>query len=467
MNEGRLFRSGVFLWILVAALIGGVYVALAAMKSPEGVYTSAIIPISLLAAVCGLFYFDRGEQSVAPVLLLAAYFLPFRFSTGTQSVLVDSLLITCGFVGLFVLRKIILKERILLKRSNVNVPTLGFVSVTILSLIWSIIFRDPHVNVWDRFLLVQIAAGLVMVMLPLAMILTANTIHDLSTIRWMAGLTIAAGIVGILVDPLGISIPSNTFGLIGMWIITISISMGIFYRRLWWFLRLLLLALAGWWLYKGFVLNLYWIAGWLPSLLAIIVLSFMRSWRALLVILVVIFMLIGPNLEFYLGTFIQQEAQESLYTRLDAWEVTWHVVKDHLLLGTGPGGYAVYFMTYFPTRAMATHNNYFDVIAQTGIVGLGFLLWLLARLIASGIGLHRRLRGTGILEEAIANASLAGLTGTIVIMMFGDWLLPFAYTQTIAGFDHIVPTWVFMGVIVALDHMVPRANETLSPSATT
>jgi hypothetical protein len=38
-------------------------------------------------------------------------------------------------------------------------------------------------------------------------------------------------------------------------------------------------------------------------------------------------------------------------------------------------------------------------------------------------------------------------------MMFGDWLFPFAYTQTIAGFDYIVPTWLFMGVILVLDRM--------------
>ncbi|MCJ7823383.1 MAG: hypothetical protein MUP44_00635, partial [Anaerolineales bacterium] len=122
-----------------------------------------------------------------------------------------------------------------------------------------------------------------------------------------------------------------------------------------------------------------------------------------------------------------------------------------------------YYMTYYPTRAMATHNNYVDVIAQTGVLGLGFLCWMLAALIQTGVRLHRRLRRAGNLEESLANAALAGLTGSIVIMMFGDWLFPFAYTQTIAGFDYIVPTWLFLGIILVLDRLTAENPE--KPSA--
>jgi hypothetical protein len=38
-------------------------------------------------------------------------------------------------------------------------------------------------------------------------------------------------------------------------------------------------------------------------------------------------------------------------------------------------------------------------------------------------------------------------------MGFGDWLFPFAYTQTIAGFDYAVYSWLFMGVVPLLDHL--------------
>jgi len=463
IKGARPWRAGVLLWALLTAAIGGVFVALASMQSSEGVYSSAVLPLALLALTIFIYFIDRGDSSAPVLILIAAYFLPFSISTGSESPIVDSLAVTIAFVGIWIVRRVILWDDKWLYPSPVNLPLLGFVAVTIVSLLWSILFRDPHVYVWDRFLLVQIASTVVMVMLPLALLLAANQVENRKQLRWMAGLTIGVGIAGFLMDQFSLPIQINTGGLVSMWIIAISVSLAIFQRRLPWSIRLGLFALAGWWIYRGFVLNLQWIAGWLPSFVAICVLSFMRSWRALLVVLVILFLLIGPNQEFYLGSFIQQEAEESLFTRLDAWMVNWTVTKEHILLGTGPAGYAAYYMTYNPTRAMATHNNFIDIIAQTGVLGLGFLCWMLAALIKVGIRVYRRLRGAGNLEESLANAALAGLVGSIVIMMFGDWLFPFAYTQTIAGFDYIVPTWIFMGVILALDRLT---EENPDPSST-
>lgn len=464
IKSARPWRAAILLWVLLTAALGGSFVTLAGMKSSAGVYRSAVLPLALLALTIFVYFLDRGDSSAPVLILLAAFFLPFIISTGSESSIVDSLVFTIAFVGMWIIRRIILRDNKWLYPSPVNLPLLGFVAVTIISLLWSILFRDPHVYVWDRFLLVQIASTIVMVMLPLALLLAANQIENLKQLRWMAGLTVLVGIAGILVDPFGLPLQVNTDGLVCMWIVTISVSLAIFQRRLPWSIRLGLFALAGWWIYRGFMLNIQWIAGWLPSLVAICVLSYMRSWRVLLVVLVILLLLIGPNQEFYLGTFIQQESEESLFTRLDAWRANWTVTKEHILLGTGPAGYAAYYMTFFPNRAMATHNNFIDVIAQTGVLGLGFLCWMFAALIKVGIRVHRRLRHAGNIEESLANAALAGLVGSIVIMMFGDWLFPFAYTQTIAGFDYIVPTWLFLGTILVLDRLTAEHPEMSSAS---
>ena len=152
-------------------------------------------------------------------------------------------------------------------------------------------------------------------------------------------------------------------------------------------------------------------------------------------------------------TLIEAEARSSLYTRLAAWEINWLITSKHLLFGTGPGGYAAYLMSYFPTRAMATHSNYLDILAQTGIIGSVLFLWFLISLVRMAYRLYRRVRGRGDFLEALANAAFAGTIGSIVIMGFGDWILPFAYTQTIAGYDHAVYSWLFMGTIPVLDRL--------------
>jgi O-antigen ligase len=158
----------------------------------------------------------------------------------------------------------------------------------------------------------------------------------------------------------------------------------------------------------------------------------------------------------YLSEVINLENRISGTTRLTAWGMNWRITKDHLLFGTGPAGYAIYYMTYFPNQAMATHNNYLDMLAQTGIVGFSFLMWFFIRLIWMGWKVLQRLKGKGDFVEAISAACLAGSLGGLMMMFFGDWLFPFAYTQTIAGFDYSVYNWIFMGVILSLDAMVFR-----------
>jgi len=43
-------------------------------------------------------------------------------------------------------------------------------------------------------------------------------------------------------------------------------------------------------------------------------------------------------------------------------------------------------------------------------------------------------------------------------MLLGDWVLPFAYNQTITGFDNAAYTWIFLGAMVSLYQIVRRTS---------
>jgi hypothetical protein len=129
-------------------------------------------------------------------------------------------------------------------------------------------------------------------------------------------------------------------------------------------------------------------------------------------------------------------------------------------LGTGPAGYAAYYMTYFPMEGMATHNNYIDIIAQTGIVGSIFFLWFLFAHVRGSRQIRRMLQGRGDFAESLAVAALAGSVGCIVAMALGDWMFPFAYTQGIIGFDSALFNWFFMGSIWALRYSLNLETST-------
>jgi hypothetical protein len=453
LHRALLLRSALIFGLIAIAPLLGILVVLNPL--------AALIAAAPLAIVGLQFMLPR--LGLAPVIILfVATFVPLDLPTGTESRLVDSLVLTVLFVGNWLLRMLLVDKRLQLQPSPVNKPLLGFMVVTALAVGWSIVFRDPLVVIWSSFPIVQIASALVMIMLPGAFLLTANHINDVKSLKIMVVMMMVAGLIAIVYRLNLVPIPLingspliNDNGLFTMWVVSLSMSLALFNRELSWKWRGFLLLLATAWIYFRFGQQISWLAGWLPTLAAVGVIVFMRSKKLLLLALVLVAVVISLNASYYLGKVLADESEESGHTRMVAWEVNWRVTGKHLLFGTGPAGYAVYYMSYFPNDGMATHNNYIDIIAQTGVFGLIFCVWFFFSLAWLGYKLCLRLKGRGDFVEGLANAALAGTVGCIIMMAFGDWLFPFAYTQTIAGFDYVVYSWLFMGVILALDRLYP------------
>ncbi|RME97162.1 MAG: hypothetical protein D6768_20310 [Chloroflexi bacterium] len=403
------------------------------------------------------------------VILFAAALVPISLSTGTESRLVDSFLVTLLMFGNALVVMLIIEKRVHLAPSPATKPLLWFMLVIWLSLIWSNIFMDPLADpakLSKKFAFVQVATALTMMMLPVAFLLAANYITSLRQVKIMAAIMLVAAVVGATnYFNMQQVIEANTRGLFSMWIVAITVGLLLFVRNIPWPMRIFLLAIGGLWFYIRFFLGISWLAGWLPSVLVLAVLLFMRSKRLFLVGVLAMALFITLNSDYYFGTVLANEESESGNTRLAAWEVNWRVTGKHLLLGTGPAGYAVYYMSYFRHDGMATHSSLIDTVAQTGIVGLGLIIWFFGALIWQGYKLCRRLQGRRDFAEAMANVAFAGTLGTAVMAIFGDWLFPFTYTQTIAGFDYVVYSWLFMGLIVAIDRITRPPEEPLPESA--
>ncbi len=439
-------------WLRWAIVLGvpGMAAVLGQLASRRSPLLAVAIASSPLLLVCLQLLAQYWEWT--PILILVvALFVPLSVPV-RGSELVASLMLTTALAVIWVLRMMMVEKRFSLRPSPLNKPLGGFMLVAAWSLGWSIVLRDPLVRAWSSFPLVQLAATLVMIMLPVAFWMVANHIRGLKQLKAMAIIMLLAGALGLIKEFAWSGLPVNTRGMFAMWVINLSVALVLFNRRMHWGMRSLLALLTASWVYLGFGLRTYWLAGWLPGFVAIGVLSLMRSKKLALVVgcVLLIFILVNTN---YLDTVIQTENQESGQTRLAAWEVNWAVTRAHLLFGTGPAGYAAYYMSYFPDRAMATHSNYIDMLSQTGIVGFVLFVWFFIVLAWRGYKLRIRLKGRGDFAEALANAAFAGVIAGIVIMGFGDWMIPFAYTQTIAGFDYAVYNWLFMGTIPVIDRL--------------
>jgi O-antigen ligase len=114
--------------------------------------------------------------------------------------------------------------------------------------------------------------------------------------------------------------------------------------------------------------------------------------------------LISQRMIFYLSSFIilliilsflwQMSSQKfqgfldfsypSLSSRLVIWQSAWQIIKDHPLIGIGPGMFQKYYLDYqpkfkpYPEWAVPQpHNLFLAFWLQTGLLGLVGLIWLL------------------------------------------------------------------------------------------
>lgn len=87
-----------------------------------------------------------------------------------------------------------------------------------------------------------------------------------------------------------------------------------------------------------------------------------------------------------------QEAPKSVLYRLQYWTATGGVIREHPLLGVGPGNFRQHYLRYKLPEASEEisdpHNLYFDVWATGGAASLAALLWLTA--LAAGVWKSRR-----------------------------------------------------------------------------
>jgi O-antigen ligase len=102
-------------------------------------------------------------------------------------------------------------------------------------------------------------------------------------------------------------------------------------------------------------------------------------------------------------------------SRKAIWRATWRLIKDHPILGVGFGGYWTAIPQYHEASGRVTpqeaHNDYLELMASGGIVGLGILVWFLFALIRS---VRERLRLAKGFARAATIGAVTGIFGVAV-----------------------------------------------------
>jgi O-antigen ligase len=203
-------------------------------------------------------------------------------------------------------------------------------------------------------------------------------------------------------------------------------------------------------LFVLFILKFSDKSGWLSSFVCIGAIITARSWRAGLALIPVAVLSV-----FFLWSGLVATDEYSISTRFDAWLIMAQIIRISPLLGLGFANY-YWYTPLFPIRGYAvsfnSHNNYVDIVAQMGLVGLVCFLWILWEV--GRLGWRLRERVPAGFAQAYVYGALGGLAGMVVAGMLGDWVLPFFYNVGLNGLRATTLGWLFLGGLVSLEQMV-------------
>lgn len=447
--------------LLQAGLIGGSLLAIAFLgyRYPSG----STSQLAMLAAggvvAAGLAWILLRQPALGPIaVVVGGLAVPFEIGTGTKSSLNPALLGCAGLVGLWLLDVLVRPERRGWARSRTVPPLLGLAAMALVAFIagqmgW--FYRAPAP------LRTQIG-GLALFLLSIAaFLIVANRTPDE---RWLARLTwvflgLGATLLGtrLLLEPnrLPAAVANVQGCALWTWLAALAFGQAVYNRRLQPWVRIALGLVTIGMFFLNFGRSAGWTAGWLPPLVAVMValVAGRPRWGGT-ALLAGAAAALAKWPQVYGLLFAGRSGNEwSAYTRMEAWRTVLQLVPASPIIGFGPANY--YF--YTPTLRLIkwnvqfiAHNQYIDLLLETGVLGLGCFLWFVVAAGRLAWRLRERPDGFG---RGYVCAALGGLAGMLVAGMLGDWIIPFAYNIGLTGFRVSVLTWLFLGGLVVLERM--------------
>ena len=444
-------------------LLGAGVLALAALVgSGRGPVRGIDLPLAAAGGFVVLLCLNSPGFGLALLPLVSAA-VPVSIGTGTQSQVVAGLLFALLLLAMWAVRAAVSGELTLVS-SPVNLPILALMLAWTLAYVYSNAVRPPIIRLWPSFPMAQVG-GLGVTLVSAGILLMAMNVGlELRWIRTATWSLIGIGVLGVV--PVYLRAEHliqflSTGGLFTMWVVALAYGQALFNRELPKWGRVALLALVGAWLYKAAVMQTLWASGWVPTLAAVVTITFFRSKPAFLALMLGGSIVAASRFDVMYGAIWTPQVNEGDMSRLDIWEQAWQLLMRFPALGTGPAGYAVYYMSLYADSAfsMSSHSNYVDVLLQTGFIGGVAFLWTLLALLVVG---WRAIRcAPSGFAEGYAHGAFGGLVGVLVAMALGDWFIPFVYNVGIGGFRYTIHSWVFLGLLASL--AVPRPEVRRAP----
>lgn len=402
-----------------------------------------------------------------PLLIVAALVVPIRFYTGTEVTLNPATLLVPALALLWLVDGA-LHRQLALAYSRANRLLGLFLLAGLMSLLIGNALWDPAVPRSPNLLLVQLSQWAIFALAAAAFWLSAVLLRDERRLGVLTvSLLVLAGLLAIVrVLPGGTSlIWRYTTGAVDrapFWAVLAAIAGGqlLFNDRLTRGQRLALGAIALAIVTYTFFLERDTASHWLgvAAVGATLVWLRIQKGRTLVLVLALVALAVAfPFVYEFAGG--EDEWEVSGGSRLTLIGRVLEVSMRNPITGIGPASYRAYAnvkplqygRAFWVNPQINSHNNYVDLFAHVGLLGLGLFFWFVWELWRMGLRLVDRPM-SGFLRGYVA-AGLATLVAALVLMAFADWILPFVYNIGFPGFQASLLVWVVLGGMVAVEQM--------------
>ena len=343
----------------------------------------------IAVAVVALFLLRQLALGLV-LIVFASFLLPSPFSGNTGAYISPPLLILVLLVALWFIDMIARQRRIDLVRSRTTPAAVLFIVVTIIA------FFNGQITYYQFARTAPLSAqvsGLAIFILSISgFFLVGNLVKDVKWLERMTWLFLILGGIYIFgrLTPITERFirPLFQYGsdasIFWIWLVAITSSQALFNRSLQRRVRIALFILLAATIYVSLVLAYSWKSGWLPAMLGLFVILWIGVPRIRMAGVFAVVVVIALNLVISLRGVVTGGEDYSILTRVAAWQIVLEISKINPVFGLGMSNYFWYTpllpILGYQGLNYSSHNNYVDLIAQTGIVGLACFLWLAWRI---------------------------------------------------------------------------------------
>ncbi|MCE5314980.1 MAG: O-antigen ligase family protein [Armatimonadota bacterium] len=430
--------------VVVAGILLGVFAVAANLY-----YVAAVVGAALLVAIVA------WQFEAALVIYVIVAFVPWGRTpdlamggSGAGKGVYISEIMLCFLLVVWLGRYLLgalPKQRI---SSGYYIPIAIYLAYSLLNVVNSYLFWDPHVNRIYQHPMVNIVELVLRFLSAGALVMVATSVSSRKWLRYITIAMMVPGLYNMLNASIGGPIPIcapwwplvAVFPVGYMWATAMQSGASRWHKVI----AILGVMLA---IFTIFYRSVSWVSGWFCLFVCLGTITALHSRRFFVLLLMVILIVTFTAWPFIHKNVVIGSQEEGDYNRFALMADAWKYATT-FPLGVGLGNYRTYNSFYYSQKwgsmvFTSAHGTYSQHLAEMGIPGFILLIMIL------GSGFTWVLREYRRKNDRFLLAILGQMAGISAAAFIGDYIIPTYHNGGLTTFSTTVYSWLIWGLAIA------------------